>query len=335
MGNKDYINEEIIMCFPTPVIKKDNNGCKYTFKNGDLVHFKNGSKIETKTNYYQYSSNLLILDYDREIPIAHIIINDRIRNTLPVAELNKGIFNKVDQVIDIEGNELKVYSLNDIYNLIEALSVRKCEVESIYKNSKQMLAETIKLSNRMRQVDEAMGSNRILDFIDTSNFNKVMIGISSVFRTQGNNLEEFKNEVLAKNNLRIYLAISDIIEKETFIQFKYAQLEHLDLKNEAKELSKDIYDKFSETWIKKDDYKLEKQLGCYIECLNEMYWNYEYNENDINDLKETIQLFLTQHKELKENYLEWLQGSEEDKDDIRQLITEIIGNKDRKNLIFR
>lgn len=334
MGNKDYINEEIVRCFPSPVIIKKSDNYHYTFSNGDFAHFRNGSKIPTKTIYYNYSCDLLILDYNREEPIAHIIIQNIVVNTIPVSDLNNSILNKITQVIDIDGNTLKVSTLDDIHSLITAQKIKKNDIEKNYQSSKEKLAETIELSNRMRAIDDTMGTAKILDFIELDMLQKVKMSIAHIFISKSQTFEEFKEEVLAKNDLRIYLAISNIVDRETYVKFKIAQADHNYLKNEAMTLSKASYDNFNNTWIKEDNYILEKQLGCYLECLNEMYWNKDYNSKDRAKLKLIIRDFLNENDMLQENYLNWIHDTDEDEDDIKSLLNEILEYKNSDTSLF-
>lgn len=323
MDKSDFINGERIRCFPVPTIRKEENNYFYGFEDGESFDFKNGTRIDTTTIYYKYSKNLMILDYDRAKPIAHIIINGRIYGTFDFNDIDKVLFDSIDEFIDIAGTHLNISEQEELNKIHEERMNIKEQICYIFESSRLKFKYLTEISNDMKKLDLAMGNVDILQFINMDNFKKVSSSVSNIRLFKNNSMDEFIKNAQTLNNARVYYKLSQVIDENLYNLYKKASKDHRDSLRVGHESAKNIYNNFDLKWkVLKDD-KLIKKLGCYLECLNEMYWNDKYSAMDIINLKNEIRNFINTHDYIVEDYLEWLDICNSDKEDIINLINEI------------
>ena len=327
MTRKDYINREVVQCFYTPEIMIGNreNGL-YKLSHGDFVNFFNGMKVPVNTYYYTYNKDLLILDYNKQEPICHVILNEYVIKTIPVSELTKEEFSRIKQVINTKGSEININSFEELQQFIESNNIKKDNIKEIYRDTKDKLSELVDISEKMRLVDKHSGRVEVAYLIPEELFNKVRLSIINIYNSNARDLKLFIEEIVELDNVKINTLITNILEKEFYNIFSNTQKDHSALFKKARKDAELIYNDFNDKWLQKDLYSKEKTLGCYLECLNEMHWNKIYFKKDVIYAEQIISSFINDNPGVSENYVEWLPFDSIDKQEIEELILEIIEN---------
>lgn len=325
MRRVDYINEEPVMCFPTPILDFNIIKCdKIELSTGDFVHFKDKSIVPISTYFYKYKENILILDYDREEPIAHIIKNSKVFKTIKVSDLSKEDFSYIKQVIDIYGKEIKINNINDIDLFHKEFIDFKQFKNNLYKESRSKLQELIESSDRMRSFDKVAGTTKVIDFITDENINLIKSSLPSTCKQRYNSTEEYKNMMREVNSFNAIVIISNLLERELYIDFKSKNKEHTRLLALANKASDELTNKFNNKWFVEEKYSKEKNLGALFDCSNEMLCSKKYLKDEVDFVDCLIAKKLDEDIDLLDSFIEWVDLCPVDKEEMRSTLLETL-----------
>ena len=334
MRRVDYINQEPVMCFPTPVldfniIKQD----KIEFSKGDFVYFKDKSIVPVSTYFYKYKENLLILDIDREIPIAHIIKNSKVCKTLNLSELKKEDFINIEQVLDIHGKEIKIKTFSEIEIFYKDFLKYKNSRNDLYKNTRLKLQELIKSSERMRKLDKVAGTSKVVDFINKENFKIIRSKLIHICDNRDEDVDTYKQELIKFNNLNSFIIITNILEKEFYEDFRSKNKEHAALLATANKETDILSTNFNKVWFVEDIYSKEKKLGALFDCFNEMICAKKYSKEEVDFVECLIVKHLNADNELLDSFIDWVDLCPIDKKEMRDTLEEMVNEWRSRDLI--
>lgn len=327
MRRVDYINQEPVMCFPTPILNfntiKQN---KVEFSKGEFVYFKNKSTIPISTYFYKYKENLLIIDIDREKPIVHIIKNSKVNKTINLKELKKEDLFTLEQVIDIHGREIKIKSFTEIETFYNEFLNYKNNKNILYKETKLKLQELIESSERMRKLDKVAGTSKVVEFINKENFRTIKSKLSFIYDNREEDINAYKQELLNSNNFSSFIIISKTLEKEFYEDFKAKNKEHINLLSTANKASDNLSNHFNKKWFAEEKHLKEKNLGALFDCFNQMFCEETYPKEELDFIEDLIAKHLNEDDELLDSFIDWVNLCPIDKEDMRKSLEEIVNN---------
>ena len=324
MRRVDYVNNEPVKCFYTPVVNTGNYNDMISISKGDFVNFSKGRSVPISTYYYKYKENLLILDFDREDPLVHMIKKSKVEDTIKIEMLSNDTVEKFDQVIDIDGATLNIKSTKELINFLSETKSSKNKIDKAYSETKMKLRELIKSSDDMRELDKYKGTSKVVKFISEDNFNKIKTSLLTIYNTKTSSIDKFKEEITSLNSFKVFTVLSNVLEKELYLEFKTKNKEHGELLNIAEREADIINSEYNQRWYESDIFQEEKQFGIYLDCLNEMSCSEQIDVKAIEIIENKIADQISANDNLIDSYIDWVALSEFDKEDLTEVINETV-----------
>lgn len=140
----DYINDEQVKCFYTPIFHDIDNDC-FSLMNGNLLSFRNNVEVPYKTYYYDYGQNFIILSLDETdcSSLFHVIKNGKVFKTVKnINDINKYINNN-EKIIDNFGYILNIKTIEDFNNYKKEKKEFEILREFTFKNINTLYKESL------------------------------------------------------------------------------------------------------------------------------------------------------------------------------------------------
>lgn len=299
MGMYDYINGEQIKCFYNPIFQKEYG---LWHSGGSLISYNNGDKLPLKSLFYNYSSNLGILDItnlsDRKY-ILHIIKDGRVFKTVSDKDLVDSDLNGVNSFINYYGIKLNLKSKTDILNFMNDKEKFETYLKSIRKNANSILSnlnKSIKCSRKLKNKKA-----NVFEFIKEEDIQKSSLIGYNLDKLNSEKANLIKDEQLLDELRKIVLERIEIEHKMAFKQYDEEDTKCTELINPLKE-------QFNERWILNDNYKEElfgELLTCFTGFLD---CNGDVLEDKKDDFKSCIKKFfelIDEDDNIVSNYIHW------------------------------
>lgn len=329
----DFIEKEQIKCFYTPLYNYNNEENKIMYMFGQNRIFNIGDNVPSQTFWYNYSDNFMIIDYDysKVNPLIHIIENSKIKKTILMNELTLLDFLNNEKVINHNGEELKINSIESLNLFMNDV----VELDGMYefKNSKVgVYTDNLLKRNRDIQLISTNSTHCLfcLSELDREAVYNILVNYTNeTFSiSQSNALEvinTYKQDIV--NDDKLINEIKNIVLTRLKNEFDilYSENEKIEVQinEEMKELEKVHKNKWFDSRFKK-----EKRFGEYLECYR--YLKTSLNllgeesdlKNELNDCIYNFSNYIRQNENIVDNYLNWSKFD----DDVEKILKEIIDN---------
>ena len=135
MGMYDHIINNQVKCFYVPC-SYSNDGVHPL--GGELKYFGKGNEVPYKTLYYDYSPNFIVIDIspeeEEDLVVFHLILNGKVKNSYNYKDMDNKYFQKVENVIDYNGDFLTISKKEEALILKENQNLYYEEYKRLKKN---------------------------------------------------------------------------------------------------------------------------------------------------------------------------------------------------------
>lgn len=345
MGLYDYINGEQVKIFYHPIFDEYTKDTWHS--GGSLVDYVNGDNVNLKTLYYKRPENFIVLDENEyeQNPLLHVIKKGKVNTTTSLKDADESLFEGNEEVITYYGRNLGLKTKEDCYNYIKdkKLSAEKyteiTKEHSLLYNTRYIPTHWIMSHIKPSETINKFRPDR------KSKLEVIFRGI--------NHIEEIQN--LLKENFDSYDELSALLETNDELWDKFCDMvypmaskihesskkimDEIDAKN--KPLIEQIEKAFQEKYPVRALYEEEKQFGEFLECLRYMYTEKSdtsriqglaSNKERYEALILAIKDFVEKNDSIVESYAKWLELDEVQTKNIKEIISDIISNKEKLNI---
>ena len=156
-SNGDQIKVFSVPCFYNCDHGKNGDVFSMGYIGGLLRNFGKGEPVPTKTLWYRYPDNFMIIDEDRYGEgygdICHIIIDGKYYETYDkISDIPEDMMNKIDACFDYTGDRISnIHSTADIKKYAEAMRLYTSEWNNIFNESRLIMDEMREIGNQMKE----------------------------------------------------------------------------------------------------------------------------------------------------------------------------------------
>lgn len=328
MGLYDSINGEQIKCFYTPIFSTPEG---IWYSGGHMIDFIDGDEVPTKSMYYKYPDNFIILDHDTYNTgcCIHIIKDKKVFKTCTLTDISNDYFKDNTLVINRHGTSiLNISSVEDLKLYIKDTNTLFNTIHDLETETRNSFDKFLKCFRLIQKFEAMKQDDKILDLIDNDNFYLV----EPFFKNRNINtfkeLKDKKKELLLNNELLedLTLFFKETLNKE----FKKLNKEHDDKDSKSKELIKPYKEKHSQKWFLKDEFILEKEFGEYLECITYLFYEKGKNYAGIDNMerylscKEAFDTFIKNNPEIKDKYIAWAELDNKDINSLNDTLNQVL-----------
>lgn len=341
MGMYDYINGEQVKIFFLPIYDEFTKDTWHS--GGSLVDYSNGDSVTTKTLFYKRPKNFIILDENEyeQNPILHIIKESKVHSTISLKDADDSHFFGNEAVLTYYGREINLKTKEDCFNYIKDREISENKYKEITKEHSDVynkryipsywILSHINPSETIDKFRPDRSSKMDVIFNGINHINEIKKTLEESF----DSYEELPK--LLKNNDALWDKFCNIVYPIAS-EIHKSSGDMLDLINEKnRPLLETLEKEFQDKYLFENSYEKEKQLGEYLECLRYMYddrkeerviKNLPSNQERYDSLISVIKEFITKNEGVVNNYIEWLELSETQSENIEEIFNCILEDND-------
>lgn len=321
MGLYDYINGEQIKIFYHPIF--DENSKDTWHSGGSMIDYNTGEQVPIKTLYYNRPKDFLVFDENeyQNNPLLHVIKDGVIFNTISLKDATDDLFINNILVLNYYGYELNIKSKEDCYNFMKESNEYEENYRKINKPTHDLLHKKLKPISWIKTfIKDSETVNKIkptrLKKLDTA-FEGIN-ELPEIQKTLEDNfsfksLEKFKESLVADDKL--YNNFVDIILPIAEEKQKQYNEEYDEIKSKLEPQLEKLRHEYFSKYFPESPYKIEAQLGEYIDCLRYMYHcrdkerpsQLTSNRVRYDALIEAMKDFINKHNNIVDSYIKWLE----------------------------
>lgn len=150
MGMYDYLGDEQVKCFYVPIVYIDTySGEKEKFgisaSGGCLRGYRRGSRVPTKTRYYNYGNDFMVFDFrgffGEDEKLVHIIKQGRYKRSVHFKHIPTRY--EIGLVVDNYGNPLNIHNREDFEKICLDSKKYHQMYTDLTKESSKLMNDTI------------------------------------------------------------------------------------------------------------------------------------------------------------------------------------------------